>query len=42
MGFTVICFIGLYFHELKDQRKGEYSVRVTENRRVTWRMDGMT
>ena len=31
---------GLYFHGLKGQRRGEYSVRVTGNWRVTWRMDG--
>jgi len=31
---------GLYFHPLKGRRKGEYSVRVTGNWRVTWRMDG--
>jgi proteic killer suppression protein len=31
---------GLYFHGLKGQRKGEYSVRVTGNWRVTWVMDG--
>ncbi len=31
---------GLYFHGLKGQRKGEYSVRVTGNWRITWCMDG--
>ncbi len=31
---------GLYFHGLKGQRRGEYSIRVTGNWRVTWRMDG--
>ena len=31
---------GLYFHQLKRDRKGEYSVRVTGNWRITWRMDG--
>lgn len=31
---------GLYFHKLKGQRKNEYSVRVTGNWRLTWRMDG--
>ena len=31
---------GLYFHQLKGERKGEYSVRVTGNRRIAWRMDG--
>ena len=31
---------GLYFHGLKGQRKGEYSVRVSGNWRITWRMDG--
>ena len=30
---------GLYFHELKGKRKGTFSVRVTGNRRITWRMD---
>jgi proteic killer suppression protein len=30
---------GLYFHGLKGQRKGEYSVRVSGNWRITWRMD---
>ncbi len=29
-----------YFHSLKGQRKGEYSVRVTGNWRITWHMDG--
>ncbi len=31
---------GLYFHGLKGQRKGEFSVRVTGNWRITWLMDG--
>lgn len=31
---------GLYFHGLKGQRRGEYSVRITGNWRITWRMDG--
>ena len=31
---------GLYFHGLKGQRRGEFSVRVTGNWRITWRMDG--
>lgn len=31
---------GLYFHKLKGKRRGEYSVRVTGNWRITWRMDG--
>ena len=31
---------GLYFHKLKGTRKGEYSVRVTGNWRITWKMDG--
>ena len=31
---------GLYFHQLKGPRKDEYSVRVTGNWRITWRMDG--
>jgi len=26
---------GLYFHRLKGQRRGEYSVRVTGNWRIT-------
>jgi len=30
---------GLYFHKLKGQRKDEFSVRVTGNWRITWRMD---
>ncbi|MCZ6803697.1 MAG: killer protein [Proteobacteria bacterium] len=30
----------LYFHGLKGQRRGEYSVRVTGNWRITWRMNG--
>lgn len=31
---------GLYFHGLKGQRRGEYSVRITGNWRITWRMSG--
>jgi proteic killer suppression protein len=31
---------GLYFHKLKGDRKGEFSVRVTGIWRITWRMDG--
>ena len=31
---------GLYFHQLKGERKGEFSVRVTGNWRITWRMQG--
>ncbi len=31
---------GLYFHRLKGNRKDEYSVSVTGNWRITWRMDG--
>ena len=31
---------GLYFHALKGDRKGEYSVRVTGNWRITWSMEG--
>ena len=31
---------GLYFHKLKGSRKNEYSVRVTGNWRITWKMDG--
>ena len=31
---------GLYFHRLKGARRDEYSVRVTGNWRVTWRMQG--
>ncbi|MFT5396946.1 MAG: proteic killer suppression protein [Gammaproteobacteria bacterium] len=31
---------GLYFHKLKGQRKREFSVRVSGNWRITWRMDG--
>ena len=31
---------GLYFHRLKGQHRGEFSVRVTGNWRITWRMDG--
>lgn len=30
---------GLYFHKLRGQRKDEYSVRVSGNWRITWRMD---
>jgi proteic killer suppression protein len=30
---------GLYFHRLKGSRRNEYSVRVTGNWRVTWRME---
>jgi proteic killer suppression protein len=30
---------GLYFHGLKGQRKGGFSVRVSGNWRITWRMD---
>mgnify|MGYP003624585566 CR=1 FL=1 len=30
---------GLYFRGLKGQRKGEYSIRVSGNWRITWRMD---
>ncbi len=30
----------LYFHGLKGQRRGEYSVRVTGNWGITWRMNG--
>lgn len=30
---------GLYFHRLKGARKNEYSVRVTANWRITWKMD---
>ena len=30
---------GLYFHKLKSERKGEYSVRVTGNWHITWKMD---
>jgi len=32
---------GLHFHKLKGQRKNEFSVRVTGNWRITWRMDGL-
>ncbi|MCW8829430.1 MAG: type II toxin-antitoxin system RelE/ParE family toxin [Gammaproteobacteria bacterium] len=32
--------VGLYFHPLRGDRKGYYSVRVTANWRLTWRMDG--
>jgi len=31
---------GLYFHRLKGARKGEFAVRVTDNWRITWKMDG--
>lgn len=31
---------GLYFHPLKGKRKGYFSVRITGNWRLTWRMDG--
>ena len=31
---------GLYFHRLKAARRSEYSVRVSGNWRVTWRMQG--
>ncbi len=31
---------GLYFHRLKGERKNVYSVRVTGNWRITWKMDG--
>ncbi len=31
---------GLYFHKLKGVRKGVYSVRVTGNWRITWKMAG--
>jgi len=31
---------GLYFHKLKGERKGVYSVRITGNWRMTWKMDG--
>lgn len=31
---------GLYFHRLKGKRKNVYSVRVTGNWRITWKMDG--
>jgi proteic killer suppression protein len=31
---------GLYFHPLKGNQKGRYSVRVTGNWRLTWKMDG--
>ena len=31
---------GFYFHKLKGSRKDEYSVRVSGNWRITWRMDG--
>lgn len=30
----------LFFHRLKGPSAVQYSVRVTRNRRVTWRMDG--
>lgn len=32
--------VGLYFHPLRGDRKGYFSVRVTANWRLTWRMDG--
>jgi proteic killer suppression protein len=32
---------GLYFHKLKGTRRGEFSVRVTGNWRVTWRMESI-
>ncbi len=31
---------GLYFHKLKGARKNGYSVRVTANWRITWKMEG--
>ncbi|MDH5649223.1 MAG: type II toxin-antitoxin system RelE/ParE family toxin [Gammaproteobacteria bacterium] len=31
---------GLYFHALRGERKGEFTVRVTGNWRVTWAMEG--
>ena len=31
---------GLYFHKLKRERKGTYSVRVTGSWRITWKMEG--
>ena len=31
---------GLRFHRLKGERKDAYSVRVTGNQRITWKMDG--
>lgn len=31
---------GLYFHKLKGERKGTYSVRITGNWRITWKMEG--
>ncbi len=31
---------GLYFHRLKGSRRDDYSVRVTGNWRVTWKMQG--
>lgn len=31
---------GLYYHRLKEQRRGEYSVRISGNWRITWRMKG--
>ena len=31
---------GLYFHKLKGERKGTYSVRVTGSWRITWKMEG--
>ena len=30
----------LYFHKLKGERKGTFSVRVTGNWRITWKMEG--
>jgi proteic killer suppression protein len=32
--------VGLYFHPLKGDRKGYYSVRISGNWRLTWRMEG--
>jgi proteic killer suppression protein len=32
--------VGLYFHPLKGNRKGYFSVRLTGNWRVTWKMNG--
>jgi len=31
---------GLYFYELKGNRKDTFSARVTGNHRITWRMKG--
>ncbi len=31
---------GLYFHPLKGNRRGAYSVRITGNWRMTWKMQG--